>query len=70
MSRWDCFLKGMGCGANYGLTLGRSGQCSFFMWPSPLLLALAAVRLVYSARCAEICTTFRRRLARFDRCGI
>ena len=43
-------VKGRGYGANYGLALGLVGCALFFMWPSPLLLALAAVGMFHSAR--------------------
>jgi hypothetical protein len=43
-------VKGRGYGANYGLVLGLAGCALFFMWPSPLLLALAAVGMFHSAR--------------------
>ncbi len=43
-------IRGRGYGANYGLMLGLVACGAFFVWPSPLLLAVAVVGLFYSGR--------------------
>ncbi len=43
-------VRGRGYGANYGLMLGAVGCSVFFIWPSSLLLAVAAVGLFHSGR--------------------
>ena len=70
MSRWDLFFEREGCGANYDLTLGVVGcalflrglRRSFWLWLQCVWLTARAV-----PKFVLLC---RRRLARFDRCGI